>query len=697
MVPSLIEQMIAWAEGREVDGLVALAEQAGWSPAEKRTILGLCYSVNWDKIIRRYPRYSELLDRRPQVLANPDTFTDDDYRDLLAWFNLAWIDPSWLERDPTLAALVAKGRGFTAADLPAIHGKQREIAAGVLPLYRKLVAAGQLEISTSPYYHPILPLLADTDSARRPTPGLPLPEPPLLAPEDAAAQLQMAVASHTAHFGAAPSGLWPSEGALSPEILPLVRAAGFRWLATGEAILGRSLGRTLTRDAGALITEPRVLYQPYRTLADGELGPYVIFRDHELSDRIGFTYLHLPGRQAADDMIYRLLEIRRRLNDPDHPYLVSIILDGENCWEHYEHNGDIFLDALYGGLARHPELRTVSVGEYLSAPDRRPAATLARLATGSWIGGDLTTWIGDPEHNRAWEALGRTRAHLLAAQEAASCRRRCFAARWLLRMKGRAVRFCRAWHALYAAEGSDWFWWYSHRNSSQQDAVFDELFRHALAAVYAALGDEVPEELAQPIQRAAAAGDRRAATGYVSPRLTAAPYPGEAWAPAAAFTPASASSGTMQRAESRIERLFVGHDTPRSTCASTCATGWRTTMSPSICATPPVCRPTSGRAPLPDPDQVPAALALGWEIALHPGQPAPFLFRAAGQEAWQSVGPVACAVGERVLEISLPLAQLDLAPGGEVRVLALLARGGTIVAQVPEREMGRSPCGGSSR
>ena len=319
MVPSLVEQMLDWAEGRAVDDLARIAEQETWSDADRRFILNLCFSVNWDKIIRSRPRYAELLDRRPAALADPAAFTDADYRDLVTWFNLAWIDPGWLERDPVLAGLVAKGRGFTVRDVRAVHAKQREIASGVLPLYRKLAEAGQLEVIASPYFHPILPLLADTDSARRPSPGLPLPYPPYQAPEDAAAQLALAVESHARHFGAPPRGLWPSEGAVSPEILPLVRAAGFTWLASDEAILARSLGRSLDRDAGNLITDPRALYRPYRVLAESELGPYIIFRDHELSDRIGFLYQHLPGAQAAEDMIYRLLEIRRRIDDPARP------------------------------------------------------------------------------------------------------------------------------------------------------------------------------------------------------------------------------------------------------------------------------------------------------------------------------------------------------------------------------------------
>ena len=732
MVPSLTEQMLTWVEGQEADDLVLLAEQETWSPADKRAILGLCFSISWDKIIRRYPRYAGLLERRPQALADPAAFSDADYRDLVAWFNLAWIDPAWRQRNPTLAALVAKGRDFTLADLRAIHAIQRQIAASVLPRYRELAAAGQLEISASPYFHPILPLLADSDCAQRPSPGLPLPQPPFRAPEDVAAQLRLAVEAHTAHFGAPPQGLWPSEGAVSPEILPLIRAAGFTWLATGEAILGRSLGRTLQRDGANLLTDPRALYQPYRVLADTELGPYVIFRDHELSDRIGFLYQGLPGQQAAEDMIYRLLEIRRRINDPDRPYLVSIILDGENCWEHYERNGDIFLDALYDGLCRRPELKPVTVSEFLAG--RRPAATLARLATGSWIGGDLTTWIGDPEHNRAWDALRRAREHLvdkgarhvtLNESMAQGPSRRTTSEASL---GGEAARdsslpsvaqndggeavaqndggeaiaqndvgaqepdFARAWQALYAAEGSDWFWWYSHRNSSQQDALFDRLFRHNLAAMYEALGDEAPAELARPINQPPAAGGVQAATGFVSPRLTAAPYPGEAWAAAAAFTPASVSSGTMQRAEGLIERLFVGHDV-RTLYLRLDLRGRLADYDVGIylgCAqaSPVNQRP---RDRYPDPDLAPTNLALAWEIALPHDQPAPFLYRAAGHEAWASVSPLASARGERVLEAAVPLAALGLTLGRELRVLATLAQGSVIAAQAPEREMGHVP------
>ena len=665
MVPSLTEQMLAWAEGREADRLVRLAEQEEWSTAEKRAILSLAYSISWDNVIRRYSRYAELLDRRPQALADPEAFSAADYRDLLAWFNLAWIDPNWLERDELLAGLIAKGRGFTAVDLRAIHAKQREIAGRVLPLYRQLAGRSQLEISTSPYYHPILPLLIDSAAARRPTPDLPLPTLLYAAAEDAAAQLQLAVAAHTAQFGAPPRGLWPSEGAVSPELLPLVTAAGFGWLATDEVILGRSLGRPFERDGSGMITAPRALYQPYRVLADTEIGPAIIFRDHELSDRIGFLYQHLPGRQAAEDLIYRLLEIRNRLNDPYNPYLVSIILDGENCWEHYEHNGDVFLHALYTELSRRPELRTVTVSEYLAA--HRPAGTLAKLATGSWIGGDLTTWIGDPEHNLAWEALARTRGHLLSHSPS----------------PGLHSSLSRAWQALYAAEGSDWFWWYSHRNHSEQEPLFDRLFRDNLAAVYEALDHQVPAWLEQPISQVPAGPQGQAAAGYCTPVLDAAAYPGGGWALAAVIRP---PSGAMQRAEAVIERLFVGHD-PRNLYLRLELRDRLDNYEVAIYLGAAPGQEVNQRPRAGYSGQAPTDLALGWEIEHVPGRPTPFLFRAAGQEQWQAIAPVSAALGEKVLEVSVPLHAAGLALGLEVNLLVTVVQRGVIVDQLPERGM----------
>jgi hypothetical protein len=415
-------------------------------------------------------------------------------------------------------------------------------------------------------------------------------------------------------------------------------------------------------------------------MAGSELGPHIVFRDQELADRIGFLYQHLPGAQAAEDMIYRLLEIRRRINDSTSPYLVSIILDGENCWEHFEHNGDAFLNTFYGELERRPELQAVTVGEFIEG--RRPAATLARLATGSWIGGDLTTWIGDPEHNRAWDALRRAREHLTSRSQATAPGSH----------GPRPAQLAAARHALHAAEGSDWFWWYSHRNNSDQDALFDRHFRHTLAAIYEALGDEAPAWLAEPIHQAALAADRRPATGYIKPNLNAAAYPGEAWARAASLQPAGASTGTMQRAAGIIERLFVGHDATRLILrldlrepvdqfdtliyldgASGCAANQRVD------------------AHFEDPDAAPSDLAACWLIRRYAGLPTPFLYSADGRGGWRAEGPVLAAVGQRVLETTVPFATLGFSLDKEIKIYVVLARNGQVSAALPERKMAVLP------
>ncbi len=671
LVPSLTDQMLAWARGQEADLLARLGEKASWTREEKQSILNLAFSVSWDKVIRRHPRYAGLLERRPQALANPDVFSDADYRDLIGWFNLVWIAPNWQEQDARIVRLIARGRDFTSEEIRTLHRVQREIASAVLPLYRQLAARGQLEIITSPYFHPILPLLLDVGSARRPSPDLPLPQLDFAAPEDAAAQLQMAVQAYETHFGAPPRGLWPSEGAVSPEALPMVTAAGFDWLGSDEVILARSLGRSLERDDHNLIKEPRILYRPYRVLANGELGPHVIFRDHELSDRIGFLYQHLPGVQAAEDLLYRLLEIRRRLDDPENAYLVSIILDGENAWEHYERNGDVFLDALYRGLSRRPELRAVTVSEFLA--EHRPAGILARLATGSWIGGDLTTWIGDPEHNRAWDALARTRAHLSQFEHA----------------HPQHEGLPGACQAIYAAEGSDWFWWYSSRNRSDQDALFDQLFRDNLAAVYTKTDSPIPRWLGEPIYRAPARPDGRRAAGYCSPALSGAPYPGDDWALAAVVQPGSETSGAMQRAVGRIGRLFVGHDQHNlylrldladrledNEVAIYLSDGSGHAVNQRV-------RDHYANQP-----RVLPALALAWEIRRGPGQPAPLLYRATGHDGWELASPIPrAALGEKVMEVGLPLQTLGLEIEGEVSVLATVSRQGSLAAQFPEGGM----------
>ncbi len=537
LTPSLVEQLEDYVAGRLTDRLMQLATRAYFRPDEKQYLLDMCFSIN-PAIIARYPSYQAILDRRHLARLNPDYFSTQTYRDLLVWFNLAWTDPNLLEKDPFLAGLVQKGKQFSVADAQKLMEKHRAIMAQVLPTYRQLAQQGQLELITVPFYHPILPLLVDSRIAQRPSPGLPIPDPPFQAPEDAREQLQWAVRKHRRVVGQAPKGLWPSEGAVAPEILPMVAQAGFQWLATDEAILGESLNLYFDRDESGLVRRGDLLYRPWRvTTPQGDLA--ILFRDHDLSDRIGFVYQHLPPVQAAEDMVVRLERIAHTFGDQEDG-LITIVLDGENAWEYYEHNGDPFLDELYARLSAHPDLHPVHPSHHLA--QHPPQKTLEHLASGSWIMGDFTTWIGDPEHVEAWSRLRDLReAYRIWQKEAAPDSR----------------TFHLVQHYLFAAEGSDWFWWYSHRNTSAQDALFDQLFRDYLAAAYRAMQVLPPEELTQPIT--GMAQQPPPPRHLFTPRLTASPDPSLHWAQAYTLRP-EASTGTMQQAGSVIQAVRYGND-----------------------------------------------------------------------------------------------------------------------------------------
>ncbi|NOX61040.1 MAG: glycoside hydrolase [Chloroflexi bacterium] len=617
LVPSLAEQLRDYAAGKLVDRLMILAEKPYFSPDDKRYLLNICFSIDWDNIIRRYPPYAALLDRRQLALLNPDYFSTQAYRDLIVWFNLAWTDPNILEQDAFFRGLVEKGSDFSIDEARALIQRHVEIVGQVLPTYRRLQDAGQLEIITVPYFHPILPLLVDSRIAQRASPGLPIPDPPFQHPEDADAHIREAAAFHAELMGQPPRGLWPSEGAVSPEILPLVANHGLRWLATDEAILGKSLGLYFERDEGDFVRRPDILYRPYRVATPhGDLA--ILFRDHNLSDRIGFTYQNLGGEQAAEDMIVRLKHIAHQLRNQDRPGLVSIILDGENAWERYEHNGDVFLHALYGRLQDDPALAAVTVSEHLDA--HPPENALDELASGSWILGDFSTWMGDPEHVEAWRRLRDARAAF---------------DRWL-QSKPDPEQVSEARRHLFAAEGSDWFWWYSHRNSSDQDALFDQAFLDYLDAAYRAMHLVPPAADMTPIQ---GIGRRpRPTPAFFTPLLDANPDPTAQWGRAGVLQPA-ASSGAMQQAGGLIRALRYGND------EAYLYLRLELNARPSEHDVEIHLRTNAGE----------------FLLSLGRGQTTMFFYRVTGA-APVSLGPVQSRLGENLVEMAVPLARLGLLP-----------------------------------
>jgi len=380
-------------------------------------------------------------------------------RALWGWSLLAWLGQSVLEGDRDLRVLWERG-SFSPADLAALEDRHRQAVSNVVPRYRRLAEKGGIELSATPLYHPILPLLLDSGIARRPQPDDEIPR--FSAPEDAREQVRRALQHHETTFGARPVGMWPAEGAVSTGAAGVLATAGVRWLVTDGGILARSLGRGATREE---------LHRPWRVASPGgEVA--VLFRDTFLSNRISFDYHAWRPEDAAGDLIHRLREVGRAW-DRAEPPLVVIAMDGENAWECYERNGAPFFAALYPGLQATPGIVPTTVSGYL---DRfGTGVLLPDLWPGSWIDADFRTWIGHPAQNRAWE--------LLSAAERAVAEARPGPER------------DRAREHLLVAEGSDWFWWYGPHHSSPHEPVFDRLFRARVARAYRELGQAVPVDL----------------------------------------------------------------------------------------------------------------------------------------------------------------------------------------------------------
>jgi alpha-amylase/alpha-mannosidase (GH57 family) len=482
LVPSLLVQVEAFAEQRAHDRYLELGmKPAEWLTADEVSfILTNFFHAQRQRMIDAYPRYAELLalrgvaGRPNDVAAAAKRFTVEDLRDLQVWQKLAWLDPYYLDGDPRARALVEKERHFSEEDKAELRAVELELLNGVLPAYRERAAAGQIEIASSPFYHPILPLLCDTDIYRRTHPDSRMPRHRFTRPDDAAEQLERAQACHARLFGRRPVGLWPSEGSVSDEMVPLVARAGFEWMATDEQILARTLGTSFSRDAAGHVDQPHLLYAPYRVSVGGA-SVACGFRDHALSDLIGFVYSGWAADRAADDFVARLVEGGRRAEGRmggEEP-TIFVILDGENAWEYFEGGGRPFLRALYARLSNHPELLTVTMADAC----RSARQELRGIFPGSWIDSNFYIWIGHQDDQRAWSQLAEARAALDAPGPADPTAR------------------ARAREEILIAEGSDWFWWYGDDHSSDHDQEFDDLFRRHLRNVYRLLDRPVPDEL----------------------------------------------------------------------------------------------------------------------------------------------------------------------------------------------------------
>ncbi len=544
LTPVLVKQIVELVQGDVKD----LWEEwtkipaAQLTPVDKRNLLEHFFKANWDNLIRPNARYHELLARRGYDLSHISldsivpSFSKQDYLDLQVWFNLAWCGYAAVAEYRELRELKAKGKGFTEDDKKVVMAIHRKILAEVLQRYRALAQTGRIEISTTPFFHPISPLIFDTEFTHRAMPMASLP-PRFHWPVDLESQLQLAIEQHEKQFGVKPAGLWPSEGSVCPEMIPILQKLGFKWFATDEDILFRSLAK----ESGNWI-ERSQLYDSYE--AEWESAcVHSVFRDRSLSDFIGFSAAKNSAQDASGFIMHHIHGIRNATESKHEP-LVAIVLDGENAWEYFLDGGESFLNSWYGNLSQSQGWRMTTLSEHASRPVQR--RRLKQLHTGSWIQGNFDIWIGDPEENQAWQRLGETRAW------------------WEQNRATVAPDIARqVWMEIYAAEGSDWFWWYGPDFQTDNDMMFDELFRTHLQNVYRLCGKQPPETLSIPICRPT---QKLVATlapiGLISPTLDGLQTTFFEWHEAGRYE-VTQGHGTMFQGEKILKSIYYGFDMSR--------------------------------------------------------------------------------------------------------------------------------------
>ena len=493
LTPVLLSQIEDIVQGYETKGPTDKMLRLSAKPAgeltqdDKLFLLQRFFDASWSNQIDPFPRYRELRDRRAglnneKLLQSIPRYSDQDFLDLQVWFNLAWTDPDFLKGPVELPSgvkidlsdLVEKGRGFTEAEKKRLLDAQIEIMRNVVPIHKKLQDEGRIEVTTTPFYHPILPLIYDTDLAKIATPNVTLPSERFSYPEDAAAQVSKASVFYDEKFHRKPEGMWPGEGAVAQEIIDIVASHGFKWMATDMDNLALSIGKTnLTDDEKFTI---------YRGTQNGvSLG--LVFRDTGLSNDIGFKFARLDPVEAANNFVKNLSNIQRDLASSDKDHIVVVILDGENPWQNYQNDGKDFLRAFYSQLVKAKWVKTTTISEFLKTHPLETLPTVEKLLAGSWDGHSFATWIGEPEEDLAWDDLALARR---AFDE------------WKKTGPDERVK-AQVYELLLAAEGSDWFWWYGKDKDSGNDERFDETFRNTLKQAYVLMGKEPPKYLSEPI------------------------------------------------------------------------------------------------------------------------------------------------------------------------------------------------------
>ncbi len=538
LVPSLLDQIEMYCQGY-IDRHQELTkiEARELSPDMKKEILNSFFDAHYPTMINPYTRYRQLYRKLESCGSDNDLaveiFSTSEWRDLQVWSNLVWIDPMFRDESP-VKNLFQKGRDFTEDEKKALLNYQIELLGRIIPTYRKLYDEGKIDISFTPYYHPILPLLIDTDVAAEAMPDITLPKNRFNCPEDARWHIQNSAEKFQSLFDKNLNGMWPSEGSVSESVLNLMKENRIQWVATDEEVLYHSLLKS-GLDPGQF--SPHALYT-----FEGVPDVKIFFRDHGLSDKIGFVYSGWETERAVNDFIHSLKNIRELLKGKLENSLVPIILDGENAWEYFPRDGIEFLSRFCEALVSDDEIEVVSFSE--AAEELKPVG-LPSLFAGSWINHNFRIWIGHGEDNNAWDALYETRKTLVDYQKQ--------------HPDADEKKLENAWKQIHIAEGSDWCWWFGDDHVGSHNAQFDRLFRAHLSAVYRDLGIDLPPSLMRPIHRPEILKSTTMPESRVTPQVDGYLTHYYEWSGAGHYDCANVG-GAMHRVEKVIKGIYFAFD-----------------------------------------------------------------------------------------------------------------------------------------
>ena len=477
IVPLLLDSIIDYAERdiHDIHSRLTVTPVDELSDDAKLFILHNFFDANYRTMIYPSEEYHRLYQK---IQENPDAdiniFSNQEYSDLMALFNLAWFDPIYKTKYPELKKLYKKGKNYTDEDRIKIIEIQRDIMKKIIPTYRKYLEEGRIEVSTSPYYHPILPILLDSDDIKK--------DFTLNTNSDAKLQTQFAMDRIEELLGKRPRGIWPSEQCIDSKTLDLLASIGVDWTISDEGILSDSLNFEFIRDFRGHLEDPFHLVKSYNYKSKDNNNIKIIFRDGTIPNLISFEYPNHNPIAAANDLYDRIKVIQSKLlSSPDTHHLLTIAMDGENCWENYMEDGISFLKALYTLIEEDETIETTLISDFIDK--KKHHKQLEKIGSGSWINKSFKLWIDEPLKNLAWIYLKRVRDDFTAFVNK--------------NPDNKYIPY--AMREIYICEGSDWYWWYGEPNDSGRDNIFDYIFREHLKNVYLYLGLPVPEYLDEPL------------------------------------------------------------------------------------------------------------------------------------------------------------------------------------------------------